>query len=1323
MADWTDLPWMTADPAVLLEAARAADPAEDADVHLLLDEQGYTLDATGGTEHRIRLVYVILTKEGADSWGMTSDTWAPWREDRPVVDARVIAPDGTVHRLDQRNVAESIEPSADPAILSDVHALRVPLPALVPGSVVEEIIVEHARTPLVPEGGLTRTVLTRQGVVDRTKVRVEVAEGQPFTWTLESSGIEPVETRKQGSRVLTIDLARREFEARYEPDVPPDVRPAALYVSTAKSWNVLARSYAAIIEEQLATVDLAARAKAARGSATGRDAIVAALLADVRSIRYTGVEFGRQAIVPSLPADVLKRGYGDCKDKATLLVGMLRASGIPADVALLRAGFGPDIAPLPGLDDFNHAIVYVPGPTPLWIDPTSDWTPAGELPISDQGRLALVASPSTKAPTLTPTSPSSANVAHILREVRLAPSGPASVTETITRTGWIAEAARPSLGGATREDLGTFFEGRGREVYTAEAWSPPTTSDRADLGKPFTTTFAMSKARYGYTAPEDAIAQLATTQVFGWMPDWVFTAPAAGEEPRREDALLARHAAHIEQRILVPAPYVAATLPDPISGGVGPVTWSVTYDARPGEVVAHVRFDTGDGRVPAAKVDELRTELAALASAPPIWIQFEHAGARAFHDGHVAQAMGIYREQLKATPEDALAIDGWGRLLLNVGFGAAGREQALAAFARAPDDAHVAANAANAHMYDDAGVYLGRGWDREKALEIAARGLEANPADGRLLAIQAVCSATAASDGESVSAADMDRAIAALQTRKEKVDGALDGDLALYLVRTARWADLKALVPTLPEGALRNRYAVLLATMQGDADAGLKAASRLPATAEERALALSEAADLLIRVRRYPEASQLIEAGASASANPAAAHERARRVATIVPWETRKLSPDDPAALPMRLTIGALTTDDISDLFAKEAFPPERAAEGARTFDAEFTRAFAAQQASGFGIDGMLDVVGGTEVVTAGSPATGWRIQAKAQDGSVSYTLYAVREKGAVRLRVPGIEWPEIGAEALARVERGDLEGATQWLDWAKEAWRETPSADPFATQPFTSRWPGGGDTRSARIAAALLMWGDERRAPQALAVLEQERAASTDPAEQLQLDRAIAGAQGILGRFTDSAATVARLREARPDAVVPIYALALATHHAGDTATALKVVREGLGRFPRDVTLQRAELTLLVDSADSAARLAAAERLVANPEATSTDLNNAAWYCRDHPARALEWSQRANARSRYGQHTDMHTLAVLLLDAGRPDEAWEVLAQAMKDPAGATAARDPWQHVRGRLAEAWGLPAIAADLYATVPAPPDGAAASDYRVDARTRRAALTAR
>ena len=62
-------------------------------------------------------------------------------------------------------------------------------------------------------------------------------------------------------------------------------------------------------------------AKKATGDAQDRKSIIANLLAFTHDrVRYTGLEFGLQSLVPATPQETLKRRFGDCKDKSTLLI-------------------------------------------------------------------------------------------------------------------------------------------------------------------------------------------------------------------------------------------------------------------------------------------------------------------------------------------------------------------------------------------------------------------------------------------------------------------------------------------------------------------------------------------------------------------------------------------------------------------------------------------------------------------------------------------------------------------------------------------------------------------------------------------------------------------------------------------------------------------------------------------------------------------------------------------------------------------------------------------------------------------------------------------
>jgi hypothetical protein len=89
-------------------------------------------------------------------------------------------------------------------------------------------------------------------------------------------------------------------------------------------------------------------------------------------------------------AETFERGYGDCKDLATLYVSMLRHVGIDAWPALVMSGrqilTDKDFPSL----RFNHTIFYaiIDGDT-MWADPTNPYCRMGDLPSRDEDIWAL----------------------------------------------------------------------------------------------------------------------------------------------------------------------------------------------------------------------------------------------------------------------------------------------------------------------------------------------------------------------------------------------------------------------------------------------------------------------------------------------------------------------------------------------------------------------------------------------------------------------------------------------------------------------------------------------------------------------------------------------------------------------------------------------------------------------------------------------------------------------------------------------------------------------------------------------------------------------
>lgn len=103
--------------------------------------------------------------------------------------------------------------------------------------------------------------------------------------------------------------------------------------------------------------------------------IARALLFVQSEIRYLGIELGVNSHQPSKATETLSRRYGDCKDKAVLLISILKQLGIEANPALVNTDKQGQIAEYPPMvNAFNHVIVKVMHHgEEYWIDPTRQY--------------------------------------------------------------------------------------------------------------------------------------------------------------------------------------------------------------------------------------------------------------------------------------------------------------------------------------------------------------------------------------------------------------------------------------------------------------------------------------------------------------------------------------------------------------------------------------------------------------------------------------------------------------------------------------------------------------------------------------------------------------------------------------------------------------------------------------------------------------------------------------------------------------------------------------------------------------------------------------
>jgi hypothetical protein len=236
------------------------------------------------------------------------------------------------------------------------------------GDILEIAYTLHERPPPSEPRYAARYPLGSSEPMQRVSLRVE--------WPAERK----VAFKAVGANVAqpapnAIAFVQDDVPAYTREDDEPDWFDATprLELSEYADWGDVARSLALFYPAFTEPPNTVRDHVQAWTSIADPDARMAAAVRFVQDeIRYLGIEDGELAFIPRSPDEVLRRRYGDCKDKSYLLVTLLRALGFEASPALVSVRWERAVEQqLPSPLAFDHAIVQTRlGDKQLWIDAT-----------------------------------------------------------------------------------------------------------------------------------------------------------------------------------------------------------------------------------------------------------------------------------------------------------------------------------------------------------------------------------------------------------------------------------------------------------------------------------------------------------------------------------------------------------------------------------------------------------------------------------------------------------------------------------------------------------------------------------------------------------------------------------------------------------------------------------------------------------------------------------------------------------------------------------------------------------------------------------------
>jgi hypothetical protein len=464
--------WSLVDARKVLEAAADITLAKYPDCDDATVEKKmmrvYRTDGTG--ECQDETYTKVLTEKGRRNNRTLSQSFTIPYSTVQVVQLEVIKTNGQIVPVDvAANSKETIDESQMHANIYDPNnkVLEVNIPGVEVGDLIHSVTRQPIDRSYVPGQFAEETVLEGPGYIlhssyevhapaDRPLLRVALRDEVPGTVAYSK------ETEPDGGVVhhWEIHNVPRMFD---EPAMPPyEMVLQRLFVSTMPDWQTVSKWYwnlskshlEATTPEMKQTVD-----SLTAGAATEMDRIKSVFYFVSKNVRYMGLtpEKDRPGFEPHDVEITFDKKYGVCRDKAALLVSMLREANLDAYPVLISVGVKRD-AEVPD-PDFNHAIVSVQlkNREYLLMDPTDENTRA-LLPANDCDQSYLVCRPEGEGLKISPVQPPEDHLMRVVTTGTLTAEGALEAKSDLYFDGVNDDAYRNAFAHMKPDDQRRFFE-------------------------------------------------------------------------------------------------------------------------------------------------------------------------------------------------------------------------------------------------------------------------------------------------------------------------------------------------------------------------------------------------------------------------------------------------------------------------------------------------------------------------------------------------------------------------------------------------------------------------------------------------------------------------------------------------------------------------------------------------------------------------------------------------------------------------------------------------------------------------------------------------
>jgi hypothetical protein len=396
----------------LVERAAIDDDDSYRSTTVLWREDIFDVNEDSSYTHTVRRTVQIVGDDGR-KLGRILIPYTRGNDEIEIPYARTILPNGDIFNLDQSEIKKDLMPpgTIEAGMFVDARLMQFELPRMGNRCVIDYAYVSKNRGHLLA-GEFWQQIHIQESVrIEQYKLAINLPRQKQLHYQLHQ-GLEGTPTLsilpeiKSSNYTTTYQFAIEDVPALVDESFMPTQKDLAYSIaaSTIPSWQPLIEWYTTLIREQdLLSDEIAEKVKELTvGAFTRQDKIHRLYDFVTNQIDYVGIELGIWAIKPHAAPQIFQEGYGDCKDKSTLLHTMLSEIGVDSYPVLIAAGESKYVnRQVPSLAYFNHMILAVVenDGTFLYLDPTASGQPFNQLPISDQNRWAMILNPDLVEPT------------------------------------------------------------------------------------------------------------------------------------------------------------------------------------------------------------------------------------------------------------------------------------------------------------------------------------------------------------------------------------------------------------------------------------------------------------------------------------------------------------------------------------------------------------------------------------------------------------------------------------------------------------------------------------------------------------------------------------------------------------------------------------------------------------------------------------------------------------------------------------------------------------------------------------------------------------